>query len=148
MPEIGRWSVRDPVAESVGVNLYEFCRNSSIVEYDILGLMLQANCQSIAAYTQAGNNGDPYVKRSVDYLKKNKCAFSIECYECDDCKKQGMTGPGDASHSSVYGPGKGSCTIRFCSSDPSMSGTFILTALRHELAHCCLLYTSPSPRDS
>ncbi len=37
-PVLGRWINRDPISENGGINLYNFIKNSSIINYDILGL--------------------------------------------------------------------------------------------------------------
>ena len=37
-PQCGRWTTRDPIEEKGGVNLYAFCENDPISNYDKLGL--------------------------------------------------------------------------------------------------------------
>lgn len=37
-PQMGRWTTRDPIEERGGVNLYAFCANNPVSNYDKLGL--------------------------------------------------------------------------------------------------------------
>jgi len=41
-PKIGRWLSRDPLGESVGINLYAYCDNDPINRRDPLGLWVNA----------------------------------------------------------------------------------------------------------
>ena len=47
-PDLGRWISRDPIEESGGVMLYEFCRNDAVSKKDILGLALEMKSEGIA----------------------------------------------------------------------------------------------------
>jgi RHS repeat-associated protein len=38
MPEIGRWTARDPIADFIGGNYYVFVANVAVCKFDILGL--------------------------------------------------------------------------------------------------------------
>jgi hypothetical protein len=135
MPESGRWASRDPIGEKGSLNVYAFCVDSPISIWDAIGLFPKTKCQKGASDAEAGNSSDPYVKQYVGVLMSNKCAFTINCYECKECLQQGMNTPGDATDPGVgYGPGKGSCRIRICAS--AIFDYQFTVLLRHELAHC------------
>lgn len=69
-PLTGRWSSRDPIYESGGVNLYEFLRNDSIQTVDILGLI---STPMPSGWQDFGCDklGD-LAKKLMDDLKKRK----------------------------------------------------------------------------
>lgn len=55
-PNTGRWINRDPLGEVGGANVYRFCSNSPIYQFDVLGLY-QADGHFYATYVVARLNG-------------------------------------------------------------------------------------------
>lgn len=41
---IGRWNTKDPVGELADKNLYSFCKNASVLNYDRLGYIFSKEC--------------------------------------------------------------------------------------------------------
>lgn len=55
-PQMGRWMTRDPIEEKGGENLYAFCANNPVSNYDKLGLDVTLTTgNKNAAWWQVGN---------------------------------------------------------------------------------------------
>jgi RHS repeat-associated protein len=46
-PVTGRWPSRDPIEERGGINLYGFVGNDGVNQWDLLGLFIEVNAQSV-----------------------------------------------------------------------------------------------------
>ena len=80
-PALGRWMNRDPLAETGGLNLYGFLKNSSVNALDYLGL------KACAVYVWVGHKSTPYfgieAKISQYKGKRDSDCFKHAAYGCN-----------------------------------------------------------------
>ncbi len=68
MPELGRWTTKDPLSLYAGLNVYTFCVNNPITLVDIYGLCSMKDLADFMRSYMSANTGNPWADKAINTI--------------------------------------------------------------------------------
>jgi len=68
MPELGKWTTKDPLSLYAGLNVYTFCINNPIALVDVYGLCSMKDLADFMRSYMSANTGNPWANKAINTI--------------------------------------------------------------------------------